>query len=34
MVHALSIDVDVVRSQRAIEDAIGRPVLGYRAPHF
>ena len=25
---------DVVRSQRAIEDAIGRPVLGYRAPYF
>ncbi len=25
---------DVVRSLRAIEDAIGRPVLGYRAPYF
>ena len=25
---------DVVRSQRVIEDAIGRPVLGYRAPYF
>jgi len=25
---------DMVRSLRATEDAIGRPVLGYRAPYF
>lgn len=25
---------DVARSQRVIEDAIGTPVLGYRAPYF
>jgi polysaccharide deacetylase family protein (PEP-CTERM system associated) len=25
---------DVAHSQRVIEDAIGRPVLGYRAPYF